>query len=146
MSDGGPGRVAAALLERNHDVQQTVQHPGGLLPHRNATAHVSATPRADQQRMASLRFQDIDELAQLVHKTMDASTSDFRTPHSLAEELGASEADVRAALVRLDTKVRRPLGGEDLYPNWYRLTSKGRTWREIWWRFRAVAGLTTPGM
>lgn len=145
----GRGRIAA-LLDRGHEV---LVHPGHLLPHRGS-GHQTAPDVIPHGTSPTARVVDVSdmtewapqELAVRVLQVMENSKSDFRTPDSLARELAVSEADVRSALVILGDKVRRPLGGEDLYPDWFRPTSRRATPREKWWRFRTLAGYPTPGV
>lgn len=82
-------------------------------------------------------------LSKRVLEAMQESTLDFRTVESLAKELSASSTDVLVALSLLGGRVRRPAGAERLYPNLFRLTSRGLTRRERWWRWRRIAGRTS---
>jgi hypothetical protein len=81
-----------------------------------------------------------------VLEAITSSSYDFRTPASIATELKLGEDEVRDALESLGDQVRRPVGGGDQYTDWYRATSRGLTWRERWWLFRAGAGHIAPGV
>jgi hypothetical protein len=85
-------------------------------------------------------------VSQRVLEAIEASPYDFRTPTSLAAELHLPEDEVRTALNALGDQVRRPVGGGREYEDWYRVTARGLTWRERWWRLRAYAGHTAPGI
>jgi len=77
-------------------------------------------------------------LSEQVIRALSYTEFDWRTPASLAEELGVSELQVRQELQELGSKVRRPLTSSDKYADWYRLSSKGLTRKEKWLRIKAV--------
>lgn len=119
---------------------------------RSMLAKVPATA-TNRSRMASLvldrqlpRNEPLDvadhELSDRVIKALDASTADFRTISSLADELAASNDAVKRELDHLGQKVRRPLGQEYRYPDWYRLTQRGPTRQERLGRLKAILGFT----
>ncbi|WP_191496158.1 hypothetical protein [Mycobacterium simulans] len=80
------------------------------------------------------------DLSNRLINALDAATSDFRTVASLADELGAPENVIRHELERLGDRVRRPLGQENRYPDWYRLTQRGPTRQERLGRLKAILG------
>jgi hypothetical protein len=112
----------------------------------NIPATHSETVAAEDEGMTIPEASGTEHLASRVMQAIDASKSDFRTPQSLAEELGVSEDSVIDALGRLGDEVRRPIGAGEQYQDWYRSSSKPRTRGESWWLFRALAGHTGPGI
>lgn len=79
----------------------------------------------------------------LIEALADSAT-DFRTVSSLADQLGVPVATVKHELDRLGPEVvRRPLGQEKHYPDWYRLTEKGPTRQERMGRLKAIFGFSS---
>lgn len=77
-------------------------------------------------------------LAERLLVALRNSVTDWRTVKSLAEELGVAENQVLHSLRALGDRVRRPVGQEKRYPDWYRLSERGLTRQERWARFKAV--------
>lgn len=124
---------------------------------RNILAHMAgSTPSALQPDVTTLtrivlgrnlaRNEPLEvadpDLGNRLVKALDASTTDFRTIASLADELGVAQDAVQHELNRLGDKVRRPLGQESRYPTWYRLASRGPTRQERMGRLKAIFGFT----
>ena len=82
-------------------------------------------------------------IARVVAHELEKGKVDFRTVDSLASDLGVQRHHVVQGLTALGDQVRRPWGAEDRFPDAYRLTKDGYTWREKLWRFRAFAGRTS---
>jgi AraC-like DNA-binding protein len=78
------------------------------------------------------------ELPKRIQRALEESTTDFRTVASLADELGVSERLIRRGLNDLGEVVRRPLGQESRYPDWYRLSANGPTRQEKRARWKAI--------
>lgn len=89
-------------------------------------------PRADILDVAD------PELLRRLLQALQESSTDFRTVASLADEFGVSEDVIRRELDDLGDAVRRPLGQELHYPDWYRLAAKGPTRQERRARWKAV--------
>ncbi|MGO9155134.1 hypothetical protein [Mycobacterium sp.] len=81
-------------------------------------------------------------LSKRIVQALEESLTDFRTVSSLADQLGVSDEMVRQELERLGEAVRRPLGQERSYPDWYRLKAKGPTRQERLARLKAVLGFS----
>jgi hypothetical protein len=81
---------------------------------------------------------DNSDLATRLLEALEYSTTDFRTTESLARELDVDEHTIRRGLHDLGDTVRRPLGQQSKYPNWWRLTKKGPTRGEQLARMKAV--------
>lgn len=143
MPDSRIDSFPLGLLDR--DPRELLPGPEWLLPDGNRSETEIDPAAADSHGMTDLRARGFDDIAPLVLKAMTESPSDFRTPGSLAQEIGVAEPEVRRALAHLGDQVRRPVGGEPLYPDWFRVTARGMTGRELWWRIRALLGHTTPG-
>lgn len=117
---------------------------GAPRPYREAKRQRSTAEAASAQHRASTKSLAANSpLPLAVMAAMVASRSDFRTVASLAAELGKPETDVRLALSLLGEAVRRPIGAERKFPDVYRISSRGLTRREKWWRFRSIAGRTS---
>lgn len=97
-----------------------------------------------QPRSAARPRNEMPTIARMVEKALsDTKTADFRTIGSLSKQLGVPREHVQMGLNVLGDKVRRPWGAEDRFPDAFRLTKDGYTWREKLWRFRASAGRTS---
>ena len=85
---------------------------------------------------------DMDGACTNVVDSLTKSSFDFRTVGSLAAELGLSERSTRLVLNELERRglIRRPYARGAAYRDWYRLSSRGPTWRERLGVLRAVAG------
>ncbi|MHC9292036.1 hypothetical protein ACRCUN_06185 [Mycobacterium sp. LTG2003] len=118
-----------------------------------ARLDVLKVSESDSSRVAELlrrhfpRNEPLDvadpDLSGRILKALDASTTDFRTVVSLADELGVTREAVQQELNQLgESRVRRPLGQEKRYPDWYRLTKKGPTRQERLGRLKAILGFS----
>jgi hypothetical protein len=95
-------------------------------------------PRAELVVAAQPRVMD------LVRAALAGSRVDWRTPRSLAKELGVSEVEVRTVLKSLGEEVRQPIAARGDEHNYFRLTKRGKTWQErLRWLLLAL-GRTPP--
>lgn len=85
---------------------------------------------------------DLGPFDQEILEALRTSRADFRTATSLARQLDVSEEDVRLSLKKSLAQglVRNPVTADVGYRDWFRLVTRGLTWRERWRRLRAVAG------
>lgn len=81
---------------------------------------------------------DEPPLSERILHALKHSATDFRTVTSLAKELGVDKYAMESELDKLSDKVRRPLGQEARYPDWYRLTDAGPTRQEKRARLKAI--------
>lgn len=96
-----------------------------------------ALPRNEMMGIADPHLSDRVLIA------LDNAVTDWRTVASLAEELNVNEEQMRKALRVLGDQVRRPIGQEKRYPDWYRLASRGYTRQEKWARLKAIVTSTS---
>ena len=84
----------------------------------------------------------VPSIADRALKALGTAQYDWLTPASLAKQLEVSEADVRATLAALGSKVRRPIGASGREHDYYRLSSKPPTWQERVRKLRALITFT----
>jgi hypothetical protein len=69
---------------------------------------------------------------------LDETSADWRTVESLGDEVGATVRDVELALAALRPVVRRPVAAKGDEFGLYRISTRGKTWRE-WVRVLLMA-------
>lgn len=106
-------------------------------PGRDAWALVNETVFAGYARQEVPEPVDL-ALPQKIKDALARTELDWRTPSSLAKELGATENQVRRALFDLGGEVRNPITPGSKYADWYRLSSKSLTRNERLARIKAV--------
>jgi hypothetical protein len=79
-----------------------------------------------------------------VRSALQSSTVDWRTPPSLARQLGVSEAEIRSALKEMAAEVRHPIAARDAELDYYRLSNLGKTWQERVRWLLLLLGRTPP--
>lgn len=101
---------------------------------------ISQEPRPDDDTKDVEAPSEPDEpsLGEKILHALKHSPTDFRTVKSLAKELGVGKRTIEDELEKLGDQVRRPLGQEARYPDWYRLTEKGPTRQEKRARLKAI--------
>ena len=84
-------------------------------------------------------------VAERVSVALRETDFDWRTPGSLAREIGADEADVRVALSSMRDELRHPVAARGEERDYFRLAARGLTWQERIRRVKLALARTPVG-